>query len=558
MQEIMKTLFRLAVIVLSICLLIITYTLTTSKENAYSKFSHSNDKLVPKNVDKFEIHHIDQKSRDAIESNWDQFFGVTRSNRRGNDGAQEVDPEVNENEEENEEEEDSKRLKTDGADEEEEQWEKYLMKHPTAKKGLKNGEDVLQKKHKANKKSKGSRHIEEEKRNKESLKVDRKLEHVRKKKARLKMKIILIYTGLHKKVYWYNLPKNETKSYLRRTKCPQTKCHITYDKQLLPLADAVIFHERNMPSLDMLRTLSRRQNRPISQRWIYFTSETPKNSAISSVPYDGLFNWTMTYRTDSDIYLPYLQYRELDKNEKPPPVINYAKTKNSTIAWLVGNCNFGFRMKFATLLALETKVFVGGGCRDNYPDRLPCTRWCGLDTLKTYKFYLSFENGVCTDYITEKYWRYLELGLVPIVLGGADYSNPKLVIPGSFIDASKFKTVKDLAKYVEYLDKNDTAYNEYFTWKQKYKIWHPPTGDWPFESYMMCEICKKLFSNLPPKVYTKLSNFWNIHTDCEIPEDDLTDKFIPKDFDKNQVDKDELERMKHSKDNIPKDFDEED
>ena len=431
-------------------------------------------------------------------------------------------------------------------DEDDAEWEKYLNKHPAANKGQAVSKE----------KKKSMNVIEEEKVDYHRIKLNKKLDKVRKKKLRLKMKIILIYTGLHKKVYWTNLAKNETKSYLRRTKCPQTKCHITYDKQLISLADAVIFHERNMPSLDMLRSLSKIHNRPYSQRWVYFTSESPKNSETSPIPYNGFFNWTMTYKSNSDIFLPYLQYRKLEKTDKRPPIINYAKTKNASIAWLVGNCNFLFRMKFVTLLSRETKVHVGGGCRENYPDRLPCTRWCDLKTLQNYKFYLSFENGICTDYITEKYWKYLEHGLVPIVLGGANYSDPKLAIPNSFIDASKFKSVKELALYIDYLEKNDTAYNEYFAWKQKYKIWHPPVGDWPFESYIMCELCKKLFANEPPKVYRKLSDFWNIGTDCQMPEDELTERFIPKDFDKEQEDKEEIERMKHSKDNIPKDFDE--
>jgi len=468
--------------------------------------------------------------------------------------------EVEEGEEEEEEEiesesnENSEKQKTIDDSDEDVKWEGYLNKQPTAKLGKKTENKRKRKKIKSN----GSpRMIEVEEVDTNRLIVNKKLEHVRNKKAKLKMKIILIYTGLHKKTYWYNLPKNSTKAYLKRTKCPQTKCHITYDKELFPLADAVVFHERNMPSIDMLRSITRPEYRPSTQRWVYFTSETPKNSATSSVPYDGFFNWTMTYRTDSDIYLPYLQYRTLQKHEKRPPALDYAKTKNNTIAWLVSNCHFGFRMKFATLLSRATRVDVGGDCRDNYPDRIACTRWCKLDTLKTYKFYLSFENGVCVDYITEKYWRYLNLGIVPVVLGGANYSDPNLAIPGSFIDASQFKSVKDLAKYLDYLDKNDTAYNEYFAWKQKYKIWNPPFGDWPFESYFLCEICKKLYQKLPQKVYHKLSNFWNIHTDCQMPEDDLTDRFIPKDFGKDEVDEEERERMKHSKENIPKDFDEE-
>ncbi|KAL9982593.1 hypothetical protein ACROYT_G004655 [Oculina patagonica] len=46
-----------------------------------------------------------------------------------------------------------------------------------------------------------------------------------------------------------------------------------------------------------------------------------------------------------------------------------------------------------------------------------------LEEYQRHKFYLAFENSLCVDYITEKYWRNsLERGLVPIVLGGARYS----------------------------------------------------------------------------------------------------------------------------------------
>ena len=34
-----------------------------------------------------------------------------------------------------------------------------------------------------------------------------------------------------------------------------------------------------------------------------------------------------------------------------------------------------------------------------------------------YKFTLAMENAVCNDYITEKIWRPLQLGSVPIIFG---------------------------------------------------------------------------------------------------------------------------------------------
>ena len=34
-----------------------------------------------------------------------------------------------------------------------------------------------------------------------------------------------------------------------------------------------------------------------------------------------------------------------------------------------------------------------------------------------YKFFLAFENSNCKEYITEKFWRSLHYGLVPVVFG---------------------------------------------------------------------------------------------------------------------------------------------
>lgn len=40
-----------------------------------------------------------------------------------------------------------------------------------------------------------------------------------------------------------------------------------------------------------------------------------------------------------------------------------------------------------------------------------------FELLSQYKFHLAFENAVCDDYITEKLWRPLTVGSVPVYFG---------------------------------------------------------------------------------------------------------------------------------------------
>ncbi len=56
--------------------------------------------------------------------------------------------------------------------------------------------------------------------------------------------------------------------------------------------------------------------------------------------------------------------------------------------------------------------------------------------------------------------------MVPIVLGAykEDYLN--IVPPQSYINVDDFRSIQELASYLKYLDKNDTAYAAHFAWRQ--------------------------------------------------------------------------------------------
>lgn len=120
-----------------------------------------------------------------------------------------------------------------------------------------------------------------------------------------------------------------------------------------------------------------------------------------------------------------------------------------------------------------------------------------------YKFYLSFENSLCTDYVTEKFFKILDRNIVPVVYGGAEYT--KFAPPHSYINAEDFKTVKDLADYLKFLDGNLEEYRKYFWWKKFYKR----TKISPF-----CQLCLKL--NNPSErekvqYYNDIQEWWYGH-----------------------------------------------
>ena len=65
----------------------------------------------------------------------------------------------------------------------------------------------------------------------------------------------------------------------------------------------------------------------------------------------------------------------------------------------------------------------------------------------TYKFYLSFENSLCKDYVTEKFFQAMSHNILPIVYGVADYI--EIAPPKSYINVlPEFEKPKDLAIFL--------------------------------------------------------------------------------------------------------------
>ncbi|KZS14693.1 Uncharacterized protein APZ42_020090 [Daphnia magna] len=130
-----------------------------------------------------------------------------------------------------------------------------------------------------------------------------------------------------------------------------------------------------------------------------------------------------------------------------------------------------------------------------------------------YKFVLAFERFICEDFITKRFFDILSRDTVPIVFGGADYA--RIAPSHSYIDALSF-TPKQLAVHLMKLDQNKNQYLRYFWWKDTYQV---HSGYEELASLPFCDLCEKLNSNLPPKIYRDIDNWWYNSTKCSSPED---------------------------------------
>ena len=85
--------------------------------------------------------------------------------------------------------------------------------------------------------------------------------------------------------------------------------------------------------------------------------------------------------------------------------------------------------------------------------------------LAQYKFNIAFENAICNDYMTEKLFRPLTVGSVP-VYKGSPVAKDWMPDNRSAIFADDFKSPQELAEYLKFLNSNDMEYDKFLAFKQ--------------------------------------------------------------------------------------------
>ena len=162
----------------------------------------------------------------------------------------------------------------------------------------------------------------------------------------------------------------------------------------------------------------------------------------------------MTYRRDSDVFAPYVTFRRSVKPTSVESVLERVRAlaKPKLVAWVVSNCKTNSKREdYVSELQKHIQVDIFGKCgTKNCPGDRINSGECKILLERDYMFYLAFENSKCKDYVTEKLAVSLDMDIVPIVMGGSNYS--ALAPPGSFIDTSYYLSPKDLTSSKDFPD----------------------------------------------------------------------------------------------------------
>ena len=245
-----------------------------------------------------------------------------------------------------------------------------------------------------------------------------------------KKKIILMWTKYFGKFLDYNFNLNQEPPELSRKDkpdtyflggyCPVHNCEVTYDKKLLKDADIVITHMAEKLNIEDLP-----KTRPFHQRWVFMIFESPMHSREFS-SFNGFYNLSMTQRQESQFsgYSALANGMIWAENKNFNIDSNIFGQKSKMVTAVISNCHDkSGRLKYIKEMQKYIDVDVFGNCGKPCPVKFNNgTKGDCKDILSNdYKFYLSFENSLCTDYITEKFHDTLKSNIIPVVMGGGQY-----------------------------------------------------------------------------------------------------------------------------------------
>ncbi len=232
---------------------------------------------------------------------------------------------------------------------------------------------------------------------------------------------------------------------------------ITTDRRRIDEADAVVFH---IPTWSDECDIPKRPG----QKYVALSLESEINyPRLADPAFLGKFDLTMLYRQDASVWWPYFGPEIVAALRRPP----MPKSADAPIAWFAsGAVDRSGRTRWAFEIMKRVKTHSFGRILRNRVLPADAGRASKLAVISKYRFTLAFENSICPDYVTEKFFDPLIAGSVPVYLGApnvAEFAPDR----SCYIDASDFSGPADLADYLAVLATDDREYAKFFSWKSE-------------------------------------------------------------------------------------------
>lgn len=181
-----------------------------------------------------------------------------------------------------------------------------------------------------------------------------------------------------------------------------------------------------------------------NQKYILVSTKSSTAYPITD-RYNNFFNWTWTYKLDSDINFSYIVIRDKHNKKNFGPkkemfwmdgdnigriikkIKRKFKNKSQAAAWIVSNCDTVSRHG-SDIKKLKKELHKHKHVVDIFG---PCgNKKCSHNRIQNcfalleskYYFYLAFEDSIAEDYVTNQLLTGLYHYAVPVVFGGANYS----------------------------------------------------------------------------------------------------------------------------------------
>lgn len=252
--------------------------------------------------------------------------------------------------------------------------------------------------------------------------------------------------------------------------------------------------------------------RPPGQQWVLYSRESPVHepqfSPPSTMTKENPYNFTVTYRSDSDECITWGFYYPGEPSFAAAKRMDYTKGKSKLMTWIASRCDpLGWeRTKIVQEIQKYLPVDTYGKCGTlDCPkrDKEQCQ-----SLFSSYKFYLSLENSECKEYFTEKFWSNAFVHrMIPIVYGAPKEDYERLAPPHSFIHLEDFDTMEEFVDYIMLLDSNSTLYNKYFHWQSEGGFRSGPGHRTTLSPAGLCTIVKKMKRNsLNPELSWRYKN----------------------------------------------------